>query len=152
MNTKIHLSIVSPNNPILRKKALSIPPRKIQSPEIQKLIEGLLDVAYGEQKDAKKPVLVGFAAPQVGVSQRIILVDVGADGHGGVSDLRVYINPRIVRKSRRREEWYEGCFSTDRVCGIVCRPQAVTIEAYTGEGKHIQENHSGYIARFFSMR
>ena len=77
------------------------------------------------------------------------MVDIGADGRGKVSDLKVYINPKIVWKSKTKEEWYEGCFSTDRVCGVVSRPKSVRIEAYTREGKKITEKHTGYVARIF---
>ena len=61
------------------------------------------------------------------LTKKIILVDIGADGHGGVSDLRVYVNPEITWMSDEKEEWYEGCFSTDRVCGIVNNPKKIKI-------------------------
>lgn len=122
---------------------------KINSPEIQKLAQKMLAKAYPEQGDKSKPVLVGLAAPQVKISKRIILVDVGADGHGGVSDLRVYIDPKITWESEEKEEWYEGCYSTDRVCGVVSRPKTIKIKAYTKSGKPVEEKHTGYVARIF---
>jgi peptide deformylase len=143
------IGFVSPNDPILIKIAEIIPANKIISPKTKKDIEYMLDRAYGEQKTRKKPVLVGLAAPQVGISRRIILVDVGADGHGVISNLRVYINPEITWKSEGETEWYEGCFSTDRVCGIVSRPTSIKVKAYTCAGKKIEEEHSGYVARIF---
>jgi len=143
------LKFVKPISQILMKKAETIPVEKIQSKSVQDLIEAMLKIAYGEQKDRKKPVLVGLAAPQVGISKRIILVDVGANGLGDVSDLRVFINPRIVKFSKRKKRWYEGCFSTDRVCGIVARPSIITIQAYTQEGKEVTTKYKGYVARIF---
>lgn len=140
---------VSPNDPILLKKAEKIVVSKITSKPIQEIINKMLSYAYPEQGDKSKPVLVGLAAPQVGISKRIILVDVGADGHGGVSDLRVYINPKITWVSKRKEEWYEGCYSTDSVCGIVSRPKIIKLQAYTKDGKQIEEKYSGYVARIF---
>lgn len=140
---------VKPNDLILIKVAEAISEDKITSAETKQIIEKLLDVAYGEQGDRKRPVLVGLAAPQVGISKRIILVDVKADGHGNVGDLRMYINPEIVWNSEEESEWYEGCFSTDRVCGIVSRPTKVRIKAFTTDGKQVQEEHEGYIARIF---
>lgn len=139
----------APNDPILVKVAKEIPVKEITSPKTKKIIEKMLKFAYPEQGDRKKPVLVGLAAPQVKISKRIILVDVKADGHGGVGDLRVYINPEIVWKSKQESEWYEGCFSTDRVCGIVKRPDKIKVKAYTPDGKEITETHKGYIARIF---
>ena len=143
------IGFVAPSDPILRKKAEIIPANKITSPETKENIVYMLDKAYGEQQDRKKPILVGLAAPQVGISKRIILVDIGADGKGGVSDLRVYINPEITRKSDEEAEWYEGCYSTDRVCGIVSRPINIGVTAYTPIGKKIEEEYSGYVARIF---
>ncbi len=141
--------LVLPNNPILLKNAESIPQNEIKSKETQRMIENLLTVAYGEQKDRTRPILVGLAAPQAGISKRIILVDVGADGHGGVSDLQVFINPRITWNSDDFIEWYEGCYSTDRVCGIVSRPDSVEITAYTPSGQVLTSRYFGYVARIF---
>lgn len=140
---------VYPNDPILVKTAEKISVKEITSSKTQKIIEKMLKFAYPEQSDRKKPVLVGLAAPQVKISKRIILVDVGADGHGKVSDLRVFINPEIVWKSKIKKEWYEGCFSTDRVCGIVSRPKSVKVKAYTKDGEKIEEKYTGYVARIF---
>lgn len=138
-----------PDDPILNQIAAEIPLGEIKSADTQELIEKILAFAYPEQKDRQKPVLVGLAAPQIKISKRIILVDVKADGHGVVGDLRIYINPEIIQVSPESEEWYEGCFSTDRVCGIVSRPKSVRIRAFTRDGKQIEENHSGYVARIF---
>lgn len=140
---------VSPNDPILIKVAPKVALSEITSVKTQKQIERMLTSAYGEQSDRTKPVLVGLAAPQIGLSSRIILVDVGADAHGDVNDLRVYINPEISWSSHNNVEWYEGCYSTDRVCGIVSRPDEVKIRAYNQQGEHIEETHQGYIARIF---
>lgn len=141
--------LVAPNDPILLQIAHPIPHNKITINETGETIEKLLDIAYGEQKDRTRPVLVGLAAPQAGISKRIILVDVGADGHGGVSNLKVFINPKIIWESGDLIEWYEGCYSTDRVCGIVKRPDSVQIQAYTLNGLEIVEKYFGYVARIF---
>ncbi|MBP9816327.1 peptide deformylase [Candidatus Woesebacteria bacterium] len=141
--------LVAPNDPVLIKIAEEIPPEKIPTPETQEIIEKLLNIAHGEQADRTKPVMVGLAAPQAGISKRIILVDVGADGHGVVSDLRVYLNPEIAWSSEEKEEWYEGCYSTDSVCGIVERPRKVKVAAYDRKGERIEEEYEGYVARIF---
>lgn len=138
-----------PNDLILVQKAKKISLKEINSKKTQAIIKKMLAYAYGEQKDRKKPILVGLAAPQVKISKRIILVDVKAEGHGVVGDLRVFINPEIVWKSKERQEWYEGCFSTDRVCGIVSRPKSVKVRAYTRDGERVEEKYTGYVARIF---
>jgi len=140
---------VSPDSPVLVQVASAIEIGKITSPETQASIEQMLSVAYGEQVDRNKPLLVGLAAPQVGISKRIILVDVAAKGKGNVGDLRVYVNPEIVWKSDEETEWYEGCFSTDRVCGVVSRPSSIKIKALTRQGQPVEEQYEGYTARIF---
>ena len=140
---------VAPNDPVLIKVAVPVDVENISSEETQNSIQDMFSVALGEQQDAGKPLLVGLAAPQIGISKRIILVDVMADGKGKVGDLRLYINPEIAWSSTELEEWYEGCFSTSCVCGIVSRPYKIKIRAYTQEGMEIEEEHLGYTARIF---
>lgn len=149
MPQNISSSFVKPNNPILLKIAEEIPVNTIQSSEVKSIIKSLLHVALGEQMDQAKPILVGLAAPQVGISKRIILVDIKADGKGVKGDLRVFINPVILSSSDKRSEWYEGCFSTGRVCGIVARPDTITVKYFTPEGKSAVATYKGYTARIF---
>lgn len=140
---------VPPNDKILRQSAQSIEIGLIKQSEIQGVIDKMFDIAYGEQSDRSKPILVGLAAPQIGISKRIILVDVAADGKGHVADLRAYINPEVTWKSSEEGEWYEGCYSTDCVCGIVSRPVSVKIKAFDREGNEVHEEYTGYAARIF---
>lgn len=152
---------VPSNDPILTKVAKQILKSQINSQEIGEVIKTMRTVAHGEQKnkqslrsgDLKKgPVMVGLAAPQIGISKRIILVDVAANGKGRVGDLRIYINAQIIWRSKKEEEWYEGCYSTSRVCGIVSRPISIKIKAWnvTPQGCDIvEEKYSGYVARIF---
>ncbi|MFA6158557.1 MAG: peptide deformylase [Candidatus Paceibacterota bacterium] len=149
MNTP-SVRFVSPDDPILVTVAKEVFPSELASPELAEDIATMLKAAYGEQRDAAKPLLVGLAAPQIGISRRIILVDVAADGKGRVGDLRLYINPEIVWSSEERAEWYEGCFSTSRVCGIVSRPVSIRVRAITARGVlPVEEEYSGYTARIF---
>lgn len=142
-------TFVMPSDPILLKHAEAVSVSAITSEETNHIIEEMLGVAYGEQTERTKPLLVGLAAPQIGISKRIILVDVKANGKGEVGDLRVYINPEIVDSSHEEVEWYEGCFSTDRVCGIVSRPKRIKIRACDQTGKKVEETYEGYTARIF---
>ncbi len=149
------------NDPRLRKIAKEIPQNQLNSADIKNVITTMLKVAYGEQKDNNKPIMVGLAAPQIGISKRIILVDVKADGKGKVGDLQVYINPKIVWQSKGKGEWYEGCYSTGRICGIVSRPTSIKIQAFTitphtwanrprrCQAKLMEEKWTGYVARIF---
>jgi len=80
-------NFVKPSDPILLKIAEPIPIDEITSSDTQSTIAQMLKVALGEQMDESKPLLVGLAAPQIGISKRIILVDVSANGKGVVGDL-----------------------------------------------------------------
>lgn len=140
---------VAPNDPVLLKKALVVAKNEINAASTNQSISKMLKIALGEQADRTKPILVGLAAPQIGISKRIILVDVQAEGHGEAGKLQVYINPEIIWRSEDVVEWYEGCYSTDRVCGIVSRPNVVKIRAYDESREIVEEEHSGYIARIF---
>lgn len=138
------------NDPRLRKIAQAIPEAELNSSRIIKITETMLKIIKGEQKGHKKGV--GLAAPQIGILKRIILVDIAAKGKRPGGDLRIYINPQIIRTSKRKEEWYEGCYSTGRICGIVSRPISIKIRAYniTPPGCDIvEETWAGYTARIF---
>ena len=138
---------LKPNDPLLVRVAVSINRADIDSDQIKKDVAEMFLIARGEQ--GEKKTLVGLAAPQIGISKRMILVDILADGKGKVGDLRLYINPEIVWKSDIEAEWYEGCFSTGQVCGIVSRPDAIKLKAYNEKGEIVEEEHAGYTARIF---
>lgn len=81
---------LKPNDPALRKVSKEIPQDQVNSPKTRKIIETMLKLAYGKQKDKDKPMMVGLAASQIGILKRIILVDVKSDGKGKTGDLRIY--------------------------------------------------------------
>ena len=142
-------NFVKPSDPILSNIAEEIPPDEITSPSTKAMIKDMLSVAYGEQVDKGKPLLVGLAAPQIGISKRIILVDTAADGKGNIGNLQVFINPEISWMSEEEEEWYEGCFSTDHVCGVVARAVKIRVKALNEAGERIEQGYEGYTARIF---
>lgn len=136
-------------DPILDSSASPLSPNEINDPNMQSLFDAMFRLARGEQGDQYRAILVGLAAPQIGIPIRVILVDVKADGKGSVSELRLYINPEILELSEETDEWYEGCYSTGDVRGIVRRPKHVKIKALDREGNEVFEEHSGYVARIF---
>lgn len=143
------IQFVDCKDPILNRCCRALTLEEIGSPEMQTVFDKMVSFARGEQSDQQRSILVGLAAPQIGKDMRVILVDVKADGKGGVAELKVYINPEIVEVSEEMEEWYEGCFSTGNIKGIVARPKEVKIKALTREGCEIYETHYGYVARIF---
>lgn len=143
------LSFIDCHEPSLDAPSLALTLDDINNPAMQQFFDSMISFAKGEQSDKQKLILVGLAAPQIGKNIRVILVDVKADGKGVVGDLRLYINPEIVEASEETEEWYEGCFSTGLVKGIVRRPRQVTIRALKRDGSEVCETYSGYVARGF---
>lgn len=137
------------HHPLLKQKSLPVTEDEMQSDEFQRLIFEMKNLGDIEQQNLNKYVLVGLAAPQIGIMKRIILVDIGADGKGVVSDLRAYINPEVISVSEEKETWYEGCYSLSGYAGIVTRPKEVTIRALNENGEEIIETHSGYVGRIF---
>lgn len=143
---------VKPDDPILIKVAEKVSKIELNSSNIKKNAEIMLKIIQGEQKGKKKGV--GLAAPQIGISKRIILVDLKANGKNKMGNLKVYINPEITWKSKKEEEWYEGCFSTSKVCGVVSRSTSIKIKAFVltperCQAKLVEEKYNGYIARIF---
>jgi peptide deformylase len=144
------LKFVDPKHEILRKPTAEVNLDLILSDEIQTAIEGMLQIASGERGDLGKRIMVGLAAPQVGINFRIILVDVGVkETRDQLGDLRVYINPYIEWSSEEKELDREGCFSTGNVFGTVNRSIKVKIKAWDRWGNPIEEAHEGFTARIF---
>lgn len=138
-----------PNDPRLRQSTPSVATDIIASPAFQAQLEELYAIARQRQSAQVGRILVGLAAPQVGISQRILLVDVASDGHGGTGQLVELINPEITEHSAETTQWYEGCYSTGPICGIVDRYRDITVRTYDRKAnQHTYEFH-GYNARIF---
>jgi peptide deformylase len=140
---------LKPYDPRLSQPAQPVDVSQITGEQTQNDLAQMFAIARPEQDDHSQAVLVGVSASQIGIPRRIVLIDVAADGHGRVGDLRTYINPVIVTNHPDVEEWYEGCYSTAPICGIVARPRAITITAFDAQGQPITEQHQGYVARIF---
>lgn len=89
---------------------------------------------------------VGLAAPQVGVERRVAVVDlsVGEDP----AQIHVLINPEVVRKEGLVTET-EGCLSIPGINEKVDRPEVVTVRALDLEGRPIELEAEGWLARAF---
>lgn len=138
---------VPPESMVLRLTAEEIPVDEIPSEETQVLVDKLFRVAYGRQGDAKYPTLVGLAAPQIGISKRVVIIGMNAVGGGEQPELKEFINPEITELSDELEEGREGCFSTSRVCGIVERAKKVKVRAYDRQGGLFEHELKGFPAR-----
>ncbi len=142
------LSIVKPSNPVLNQRAEEVSDPK--APEIRDLISQMFEIAQGNREESQRG-LVGLAAPQVGVSKRVILVDTGVNREDRkFGTLEVFINPKIIDRSQEEEEGPEGCFSVDdQLVGIVSRAKRVVVEALDREGAPVTVLAEGFTARIF---
>lgn len=135
------LHIVHYPDPILREVAK---PVEEVTDELREIAEKMVSVMDEERG-------VGLAAPQVGVSLRLILLkslveDFGEDGPSdGPHDI-AFINPVIVaRKGYLTEE--EGCLSLPEVKAKIRRSERVTVRAWDLDGKEHEIKSEGIIAR-----
>jgi peptide deformylase len=87
---------------------------------------------------------VGLAAPQVGISERMFVMNPS----GKPEDDRVYVNPELFDISDS-EEGEEGCLSLPEINAMIDRGKSVRIVARDVEGKPIDDTQSGYIARIW---
>lgn len=87
---------------------------------------------------------IGLAAPQVGVTKRIVIIDDVENKNNG-SPLMLF-NPRIIRK-KGRSSFCEGCLSMPQVTADIVRPEVVFVEALDVEGRKIKLDTGGLLAR-----
>lgn len=105
-------------------------------PELDRLIESMFETMYDAQG-------IGLAAPQVGISRRLIVVDVNEPDQVPFAML----NPRIVESSEDRERGEEGCLSIPGITGVVDRPLRVTVEGLDRTGAPMRIEADGMLAR-----
>ncbi len=115
---------------ILREKSLLV---KEITTEILKLIRDMAETMYTDSG-------VGLAAPQVGISKRIIIIDEEKEG------LMVLVNPEII-KSEGEIIDEEGCLSIPGIYSDVRRSSKVTVKALNENGDKIEITKEGLIAR-----
>jgi peptide deformylase len=121
--------VLTTPNEILRTKAA---PVKTINAGVIRLLDNMRDTLYAFDG-------VGLAAPQIGVSKRIIVVDIG-------DNLIELINPEII--SREGEQTgTEGCLSVPGTVGIVKRYNQVTVKGLDREGKEIFYEGERLLAR-----
>jgi peptide deformylase len=142
------LDIVSPKDPVLNLVAETVGEGELGSAYIQGVISRMQQIAAGKGHGAEDTrQVVGLAAPQIGVSRRIVLIDVASDGSRGAQDLRAFINPRIMRYSTEVGSGREGCWSTGNICGNVERSVEVVLEAVDVQGSWVKQTFAGFTAR-----
>lgn len=142
-------SIVQVGDPVLRAKAKAVLKKDIGTRTLSALIlrmkKALTKEEYG----------VAIAAPQVGVSLRLFVVAGKVfveQKEGKIAEAtvdRVFINPEIVRTSRKKSPMAEGCLSVRGKYGDVVRHEKVTLKALNEKGEPVTYHGSELLAQIF---
>ncbi len=128
------LKILTYPNDVLRK-----PTEPVVFPlskEIKKLTQDMIETVH-------KADGIGLAAPQVGKSVKLIVINLEK------SDLPPFplYNAKIVKKGFKKIEIEEGCLSLPGIFGNVKRPKQVTIEAQNMDGQTVRFTDDGWVSR-----
>jgi peptide deformylase len=138
-----HEIITSPH-PTLRDRATKV---RAFTPKLDELIEDMIETMRASSG-------VGLAAPQIGVSQRVIVVEYGEDSEdpeipSKPPKLYVVVNPEIVRHSKDTVAGNEACLSLPGYFGEVDRYESVTVKGLNRQGKSFRLKANGWLARIF---
>ncbi len=132
--------IVTLPEPVLRRKAHKVTDF---GPELQTLIDDMVEtmrIAPG----------VGLAAPQINVSQRLVVIEYGNEEDENVPPkLYTLANPEIVKFSKETEVATEACLSIPGFQGEVERSLEVTVKAMNRRGQPVRVKAEGWLARIF---
>lgn len=137
------LPIVAYGDPVLKKQAVEIDE---DYPNLDQLIENMFETMYEAQG-------VGLAAPQIGESIRLFIVDAtpfaeGEDGDPECADFkRVFINPIIFEENGDEWGFEEGCLSIPNIREEVKRKERLKIEYYDENWELYEEELDGIPAR-----
>jgi len=124
---------------VLRKKAEPI----TESPEsLRQLVEDMFETMYDEPG-------IGLAAPQVGVSRRLMVIAAVADDEEGenVGPPMALLNPEITWFSKDQVPYDEGCLSVPGITETVDRPRAIRFTWTDMEGEKHEREAEGLLAR-----
>jgi peptide deformylase len=139
------LPIVAYGDPVLKREADDI---QKDHPELDVLIDNMFETMYAAQG-------VGLAAPQIGESIRLFIVDASpfADDTDDPEALKVkdfkevFINARIVERDGDEWPFAEGCLSIPNIREDVMREEHITIQYYDQNWIFQEKTYDGYVAR-----
>lgn len=127
--------IVTEGHPALRRVAKRVAAKEIADPLFQQLIDDMFLTMYEAPG-------VGLAAPQVGISKQLFVIDVRDEEY----EPAVVINPRIV-SAEEEVELTEGCLSIPGYVGDVTRFERVTVSGLDRAGRKIRLSGGGLFAQ-----
>lgn len=147
----MRLKIVQSGEPVLRQRARALSPEEIRGAEIQRLIEWMRET----MRDAPG---VGLAAPQVGISLQLAVIEDRADLQKAMAPeklaergrrpvpFHVIVNPSLALDGQP-VEFFEGCLSVAGFVGLVPRAPRVRVECLDEQGNPRSIAADGWYAR-----
>lgn len=133
--------IIQSPHKTLRTVAEEVPLISISSTKIQKIIEEM-KVALNEQDDG-----VAIAAPQINQPLRIFVVSRRAIPKA--KDDIAFINPKITKLGKKKEDMSEGCLSVRWKYGLVKRSTTASVKAFNSQGNEFVMSGKGLLAQIF---
>src|SRR3989338_3510750 len=129
---------------MLRETARLVSVKNIGTKKIQDLLERMQEALHAEEDG------VALAAPEIGESLRIFIVngEMLVSKQAKKTDL-VFINPELIKTSKKKKRVEEGCLSLRYLYGQLKRSEKVTIKAYDETGKTVVRGASGLLAQIF---
>lgn len=143
--------LITPEDTRLNTISSKVQLEDIATPRVQKIVSEMTRIAHGERDEQhpELPSLVGLAAPQIGIFERIILFDAAAtrDSSNFSVELKFLINPEITEASSNEELGREGCYSTGDIGGAVNRSKSIKINGLNEHGEPIEYELEDFMAR-----
>jgi peptide deformylase len=144
------IKILQKDSVILRKVSEEISQKEVRSKKVLSLIEKMKKAVHQEEDG------VAIAAPQIGENLRIFVVagraqaiiDKNEGNKAEYPDL-VFINPQIVKSSKKKSRMEEGCLSVRWLYGQVERSERVVLRALDENGRKIERGATGLLAQIF---
>ncbi len=141
------LKVARMGHPVLRTRARALDRRDVKSPEVQKLIDDMVETMREYHG-------VGLAAPQVHESVRLFVAALAARpseleeaGEEREPEALVLINPEITVVDAETIEDWEGCLSIPDIRGRVPRAKEVKVRALDRRGERVEFRARGFPAR-----
>lgn len=138
--------LVPQNHPALHQIAEEVTEEEIKNGTVKKILSDMRKALRAYNIEGF--VGIAIAAPQIGVSKRIFLIEDQSKERDALPDL-VAINPKIIKLSRKTELVGEGCLSVPEEYGAVVRSQKATLRAEDENGVEYERGASGLLAQIF---
>ena len=138
-------AIVTLPDPILRRKARAV---TVFDKKLQTVIDDMIETMRAAPG-------VGLAAPQVGISERLIVVEYYQNEKAEEAEdetkkkVWVVLNPEIVKASEEKVMGVEGCLSVPNLVGEVERHAAIQVKGLNRRGQPMRVKAQGWLARIF---